>query len=93
MTLTERIFRGAGPRMLIWVAGEASGVPGSGEIVSRGVLCAVWLLASAHTGAVSPPTIVAATTANATTTSERNVTAGTYNALVTACQTPCHKLV
>ena len=55
MTLTERIFRGAGPRMLIWVAGEASGVPGSGEIVSRGVLCAVWLLASAHTGAVSRP--------------------------------------
>jgi hypothetical protein len=27
------MVRGVTPRMLIWVSGEASGVPGSGEIV------------------------------------------------------------
>ena len=33
-TRTESIRLGDTPRMLIWVSGEASGVPGSGEIVT-----------------------------------------------------------
>lgn len=77
--------------MLIWVEGDASRVPGWGEIVSRAVFWPLWLLANATPGAAMPTSIaVAAATAAVVAIPNspfQDNTGRTYNEDVTLCQT------
>jgi hypothetical protein len=47
VTVTEAMWAGETPRTLIWVRGEASGVPASGEIASGAADAADTIVATA----------------------------------------------